>query len=240
MLMTIATAIPMLAVLVTPGANVPAPRAAGARAHLLAQRAGGWRAAPPPGGWRGTPPPPPARPVERVQRRRGFVWVQGDYELRDGSYFWVRGHLEPAQEGRSWHSGRWEWQGDRYVWLRGQWLDGAAYSPAPQFVVNTPPPPVPVVVVQPPPPRPGFVSIAPSHEWRDGRYMPVEGRWEPERGDQRWEAGHWDHDGDRHAWHQGGWQRRDHDDDHDGDHDHDHGRHRGWDHGRGHDRDDRQ
>src|SRR5579871_2326754 len=222
MLTTIATAIPVLALLVTPGANAPGPRSVRPRAPLLAQRAGGWRAAPPPGGWRGTPSPPPAPPVERVQRRRGFVWVQGDYELRDGAYFWVRGHLERAPEGRSWHAGRWEWQGDRYVWMRGQWLDGSAYSPAPEFVVRTPPPPIPVVVAAPPPPRPGFVWIAPSHEWRDGRYVPVEGRWEPERGDQRWEAGHWDNDGDRDHGH------------HDGDHD------RRWDHDRDQDRDNRQ
>lgn len=49
-----------------------------------------------------------------------------------------------------------------------------------------------------------------------------------------WQAGHWDNDGDRHAWNQGCWQRRDHDGDHD------HGHHSEWDHGRGHDRDDRQ
>jgi hypothetical protein len=181
--------------------------------------------------------------------------VQGDYELRDGAYFWARGHLEPTQDGRSWHAGRWEWQGNQYVWIRGQWLDGSAYVPAPALVVRTPPPPVPVVVSEPPPPRPGYVWIAPSQEWRDGRYVPVEGRWEADRGDQRWEAGHWDNDGDRHAWHPGGWhQRFDHDHDHghdgdrDGDHDHghhygerDHGDHgRKWDHDRDGDRDNRQ
>jgi hypothetical protein len=94
-----------------------------------------------------------------------------------------------------------------------------------------------VVVSQPPPPRQGYVWIAPSQEWRDGRYVPVEGRWEEDRRDQRWEAGHWDHDGDRHSWHEGGWRHRDHDDDHDGDRDHhDNGRHRGWDHDRDGDR----
>jgi hypothetical protein len=169
--------------------------------------------------------------------------------MRDGAYFWAGGHLERTRAGRQWHNGHWDWQGDRYVWIRGQWFDGAAYVPAPALVVTTPPPPVPVVVTQAPAPRPGFVWIAPSQEWRDGRYVPVEGRWEPERRDQRWEAGHWDHDGDRHAWHPGGWQRGfDHDDDQGGDHDHggdhdrggdhDHGHHDGdHDRGRGHDHD---
>ena len=170
--------------------------------------AAGWRGEPPAGGWRGAPPPPPPPPVERVERRKGFVWVQGDYRLRDGSYFWEGGHWDKERPGMRWHAGHWEWQGNQYVWISGQWIDGSAYVPPPALVVAIPPPPPPVVVEAPPPARRGFVWIPASNEWRDGRYVRVEGRWEPDRDDRRWEAGHWDRDGDQNGWHPGGWQHR--------------------------------
>ena len=69
----------------------------------------------------------------------------------------------------------------------------------------------------PPPPAAGGASRAPrrrerassipgAQEWRDGRYVWVEGHWEAERHGDNWQAGHWDRHGDRHAWHQGGWE----------------------------------
>jgi hypothetical protein len=177
---------------------------------------GGWRGTPPTGGWRGAPPSPPPPPVENVERRKGFVWVPGDYRLRDGEYFWEGGHWERERPGGRWHAGHWEWQGNQYLWISGQWIEGAAFPP-PALVVTAPPPPPPVVVEAPPQPRPGFVWIPASNEWQGGRYVRVEGRWEPERADRRWEAGHWDRDGDRNGWHPGGWQRRaGNDDDHRG------------------------
>src|SRR6516162_3290839 len=63
MLTTIATAIPIMTVLVAPAAKAPTPPSAEVRTHLLAQAPAGWRGGPPPGGWRGTPPPPPAPPA---------------------------------------------------------------------------------------------------------------------------------------------------------------------------------
>jgi hypothetical protein len=233
MLLHVAHSISLLSVLAVPAAHSRAIESTGRFPQRLAQVAptppaqgwrnspsptAGWRRTPPAGGWRGTPPTPPPPPVEHVERRKGFVWVQGDYRQRDGDYVWEGGHWERERPGMRWHAGHWEWQGNQYVWISGQWIDGAAYIPPPAFVVTTPPPSPPVVVQPPPPSRPGFFWIPASNEWQDGRYVRVEGRWEPERADKRWEAGHWDRDGDRNAWHPGGWQRRPgHDDDHDGD-----------------------
>jgi hypothetical protein len=223
MFLQLAHSISLLTVLAVPAGHGRAIESIGRRPQRLAQvapspPARGWRGTPPAGGWRGTPPPPPPPPVEHIERRKGFVWVQGDYRLRGADYFWEGGHWEKERPGMRWHAGHWEWQGNHYVWLSGQWIDGAAYAPPSAFVVNTPPPPPPVVVEAPPPPRPGFVWIPSSNEWRDGGYVRVEGHWEPQRADGRWEAGHWDRDGDRTAWHPGGWQRRPGpDDDHGGD-----------------------
>jgi len=202
----LAHAVSLLGVLTIPEARLQVHESTAWRSHAVAQVAGGWRGAPPTGGWRGAPPTPPPPPAEHVERRKGFVWVQGDYRLRDGAYFWEGGHFEKERPRRHWHPGRWEWQGNQYIWISGQWVDGATLPP-PAAVVSTPPPP-PIVVEAPPQPRRGFVWIPASNEWHDGRYVRVEGRWEPERADKRWEAGHWDRDGDRSAWHPGGWQQR--------------------------------
>jgi hypothetical protein len=164
--------------------------------------------APPPGAWRGTPPPAPR--FERVKPRRGFVWIDGNWDWRDGRYVWLDGHWERERPGMRWHGGRWDYRGDHAVWIQGTWVPGGeAYVPPPPMVVEqapTPPPP-PQVAAPPPSPGPGWVWIPGDHEWRDGRYVWVEGRWERERHGERWEQGHWDRDGDHHGWHPGGWRR---------------------------------
>jgi len=169
-----------------------------------------------PGNWRGTPvgPPPPPR-MEHYKPRRGFVWIDGNYEWRDGRYMWVGGRWERERPGKRWHGGRWDRQGDRFVWIQGEWIDGSAYPQSPTVVVEQPPPmpAPPPQAAQPPPPGPGFVWIQGANEWRDGRYVWIEGHWERERQGERWEGGHWDHDHGRHAWHEGGWRHGDNDGD---------------------------
>lgn len=164
--------------------------------------------------------PPPAPPIERVEPRRGFVWIEGYYDWRDGRYVWTPGHFERARQGRRWHGGSWEWRGNHYGWTRGFWADAGAAPPEPPagYVVRAPvapPPPVPPpeALAGPPSqqPRPGFIWVPGAQEWRDGRYVWVEGHWEPERHGDAWRMGHWDRDGDdehrdRHVWHPGGWE----------------------------------
>jgi hypothetical protein len=107
----------------------PSPRPVAAHVRTVAQ--GGWRqpvpaqpvparpAPPPPVAARPAPvvayptqaPPPPV--VERVTRRRGWIWVAGNYDWRDGRYVWVGGHWERDRSGHQWQAGRWDWQGNR-------------------------------------------------------------------------------------------------------------------------------
>ncbi|HWM87340.1 MAG TPA: hypothetical protein VNO33_15920, partial [Kofleriaceae bacterium] len=65
--------------------------------------------------------PPPAPRPERIQSRRGYVWVGGFYRWRDGSYEWVAGHWERERRGFAWQPGHWERRGSHYVWIEGSW-----------------------------------------------------------------------------------------------------------------------
>ena len=68
--------------------------------------------------------------------------------------------------------------------------------------VEPPPPPPPQVEVMPAP-RPGWVWIPGVHEWRDGRYVWVPGRWEHERRGRDVAAGHWERREGRQVWVEG-------------------------------------
>jgi len=79
---------------------------------------------------------PPHGPVERFERRPGFVWSPGYHEWRDGRYVWTGGHYEAERSGYRWNPPRWELQNGVYVFVPGVWV-GAAVEPA-----APPPPPV--------------------------------------------------------------------------------------------------
>src|SRR6516162_8203346 len=98
--------------------TVSSPAAPSAAQHQLGptlQLAQGWRGQP-----RQPPPPPPVR--ERVEHRRGQVWIPGNHEWRDGRYVWAGGHWEAERPGWRYVPGRWDYQGDHYVWIGGTWV----------------------------------------------------------------------------------------------------------------------
>src|SRR5215471_3564890 len=80
--------------------------------------------------WRGPRQAPPPPRVERVEPRRGQVWIPGRYEWRDNRYLWAGGRWEREQPGRRWHPGRWQWQGNGYAWIEGEWVDAAPFAGA--------------------------------------------------------------------------------------------------------------
>ncbi len=79
------------------------------------------RPAPSPGGGMyPTQPPPPLRD-ERMEQRRGFIWVTGRWDWRGGNWEWVDGHWERQRVNKTWVQGRWELQGNYYIWIEGGW-----------------------------------------------------------------------------------------------------------------------
>jgi hypothetical protein len=65
------------------------------------------------------PPPPPRE--ERVEMRRGFIWVRGSWQLRGGQWVWRAGRFERERAGQVWIGGHWQLRGDRYHWVEGRW-----------------------------------------------------------------------------------------------------------------------
>ncbi len=64
---------------------------------------------------------PPTPRHKRMKPRSGFVWVQGHWEWRNGTYAWAPGHWERARSGYSYRQGRWDRRGNRWVWEPGRW-----------------------------------------------------------------------------------------------------------------------
>jgi len=75
-------------------------------------------------------------------------------------------------------------------------------------------------------PGPGYVWAEGYWNWDRGRYVWVPGAWRqaPYAG-AYWTHPHWDHYSDGWHYHEGHWDREDHDDHHDWDHDRDRDRH---------------
>ena len=123
---------------------------------------------------------PPAARYERHDHRRGYVWVNGNWDWRDGRYVWVGGRYEPERRGHRWREPRWEVRDGAYIRVDGGWV---AVGP-----VAAPP----VLRVERWDPRPGFVFIRGHWEWRDGEWAWMPGHYERERAgyiyrEPRWE-----------------------------------------------------
>jgi hypothetical protein len=67
-------------------------------------------------------PAPPAPIAETTPAaRRGFVFVKGNYEWRDGDYEWVPGHWEREQRNKTWRDGGWAQVSGKWTWTPGSW-----------------------------------------------------------------------------------------------------------------------
>jgi hypothetical protein len=84
-------------------------------------------------------------------------------------------------------------------------VQGTVVAPAPVVEVDVaPPPPPPARVVEV---RPGFIYVEGRYEWRGGRHVWVDGRYERERRGYRYVQGRWDRRGRRPVWVEGRWVR---------------------------------
>ncbi len=68
--------------------------------------------------------PPPLRVEQRgAAPFRDAVWIDGQWDWRDGNYVWVHGHWEHARTGfHSWQAGQWTQHGHSWNWRPGKWL----------------------------------------------------------------------------------------------------------------------
>ncbi len=140
---------------------------------------------------------PPAPRAERVGApRRGYVWVAGTWDWRNGRYVWVRGHYERAQRGKRWRNHNWEQRDGAWVRVDGRWDDAPQYPDAP------PPDPREERIR----PRRGYVYIKGRWDWQDGQWNWVAGRYERERAGSSWNDGRWEQRDNRWQWSDGGWR----------------------------------
>ena len=67
-------------------------------------------------------PPPPRYGVVGVAPGTGFVWTDGYYDWRGGSYVWVQGRwLRPPRPHAAWVPGAWVQSRQGYRFRRGYW-----------------------------------------------------------------------------------------------------------------------
>lgn len=68
------------------------------------------------------PPPPPRYGIVGRPPGPGFMWTDGYWDRRGGSWFWVGGRwLRPPHGRARWEPGHWRQDGNRWRFERGRW-----------------------------------------------------------------------------------------------------------------------
>ena len=65
-------------------------------------------------------PEPPVY-VRPVSPHPGWVWIDGDYYWRGGSYAYRQGYWAAPRPRYSYAPGSWQHRGNGYYWKRGRW-----------------------------------------------------------------------------------------------------------------------
>lgn len=150
---------------------------------------------------------PPAPQPEKIGTRRGFIWVSGRWDWRNGDWAWTAGHWERERAKLTWQEGRWENKGGQWVWVEGSWVAAApAVVVAPPVVVaQFPTAAPPALQVETVAPKSGFVWVRGRWDWKAGKWEWVAGHWERERANQRWIDGRWESKNNQWIWVEGSW-----------------------------------
>jgi WXXGXW repeat (2 copies) len=69
-------------------------------------------------------PPPPQQEV--VQRRDGYIWIQGRWDYQDGQWVWINGRWEQERQGYVYNEGQWVQRGSSWHWVEGNWVSNEA------------------------------------------------------------------------------------------------------------------
>ncbi len=126
--------------------------------------------------------PPPPRAERREAARRGFVWINGNWDWRSGRWEWTSGHWERERANRRWRDHRWEQRGDVFVRIDGDWIE----------VDSRPSQPPPTPRQERFDTRPGFVWIRGHWDWQNGQWDWNAGHYERERTGKRWRDVKWE------------------------------------------------
>lgn len=129
---------------------------------------------------RGAHRAPPAVRVERWSPRRGYVWVNGNWDWNGNDWVWVAGHYERERRGYRWRDRRWEQRDGVYVAVDGGWI-AAGPSSAP-----------PAIRVERYDTRPGYVWVSGHWDWQGDNWAWVPGHYERERRGYRYQPARWE------------------------------------------------
>ncbi|MEO8707012.1 MAG: hypothetical protein ABI867_43695, partial [Kofleriaceae bacterium] len=147
-----------------------------------------------PGAYDGKGPrdaPPAARTERAPGRRKGFVWVSGNWDWKNNKWEWTNGRFEAQRVGRKFREPRWEKRNDVYVRIDSDWIDAGAPPALKEERFD---------------PRPGSVFVRGHWDWDNGEWTWVAGRWERERAGQRWREDKWEQKNGDWTFVAGGWE----------------------------------
>lgn len=65
--------------------------------------------------------PPPRRADRQGAQRAGYVWVDGDWDWKNGRYEWTAGHWERERAGKRWRPSTWEQRDSVWARIDGDW-----------------------------------------------------------------------------------------------------------------------
>lgn len=65
--------------------------------------------------------PPPVRVENPGPARRGYVWIEGNWQWANNNYEWVPGHWERSKAGHRWQPVRWQQNNGVWIRIEGSW-----------------------------------------------------------------------------------------------------------------------
>ncbi len=159
-----------------------------------------------------TQPPPLRSEMVPVAPGPGFIWIRGHWGWHRDRWEWIGGRWDRvAQPGAEWVPGRWAVRGGGWVWIEGHYA-AVAVAPAPSYrpqaeIVAAEEPPVPIAEAVPVAPGPDYFWIGGHWHWNGG-WVWMNGHFDRHphyHPGAYWEAGRWDHRGERWVWREGRW-----------------------------------